>query len=845
MASVYPRFVGPVKRIDLHCHSNASNEASEAMLSAIKCPESFSTSQQVYNQAVRRGMDFVTITDHDAIDGVLEIADRPNVLVGEEVSCFFPEDQCKIHLLVYGITPAEHGQLQARAKDIYSLARYVAQEQITHVVAHPLYRNNDRLQRWHVERLLLMFKGFECLNGAHSGGHRDAFEQCLENLTPDTIVRLAERNRMSPLWPEPHIKSCTGGSDDHGLLNIGRTWTEFPNHVRTPREILDCLRNAQCRPAGSAGESIKLAHQFYSVAVRYFSREMLAGDQTPSLPTMLMQTFVGEGPALTKKQLLKLAIRHKIKGIGKALLKPWKSKEAAPGASRILNKSFLKSAKERITEHPELVSALERGEVPLAEHAAMFSFVSKVNSDVTAAILQEIQDSVKTGRLTGIFDGIAAVMAQQFVSLPYYFAFHHQQKERPLLRELTGLADLRGPADVRVGLFTDTLDEVNGVSRFIRDMSSRAESNGCRFTVHTCSSDVRFELPNRRNFKPVASYELPYYPELPLNLPPVLEILEWAERQQFDAIEVSTPGPMGLMGILVAKMLRIPVLGTYHTDFPAYVANYTGDDRLADVTIAYMKWFYGQMSRVFTRSKEYSSSLLSLGIAPEKIAFALPGIDTETFNPRFRAPEIWAQYEVEKPFRIIYVGRVSNEKNLPLLEEAFKRLVQTRRDVALVVVGDGPYRETMERNLRSYPAHFLGFRHNEELSRLYASADLCVFPSRTDTLGQVVMEAQASGLPVLVSDEGGPKEMMDHKVTGMVLSSTDANAWTMAMAELLDSEAMRAQMSRNAVTRIHRFSLERTFETFWNEHAACVLPQAAAPAADASFANQDVTCPSR
>src|SRR3954463_14466107 len=98
------------RRIDLHCHSEASNKATEAALNAISCPECYSHPDEVYAQAKRRGMDFVTITDHDTIDGALRIAMRADVLVGEELTCWFPEDDCKMHVLVYGITPDDHAE---------------------------------------------------------------------------------------------------------------------------------------------------------------------------------------------------------------------------------------------------------------------------------------------------------------------------------------------------------------------------------------------------------------------------------------------------------------------------------------------------------------------------------------------------------------------------------------------------------------------------------------------------------------------------------------------------------------------------------------------------------------
>src|ERR1700733_1335034 len=110
------------KRIDLHCHSDASNKTGEALLNALHCPESYSKPQEVYAQAQLRGMDFVTLTDHDSIQGVLRIADKPNVLVGEELTCWFPEDNCKMHVLIYGISPLQHEALQLCAKNIYQVA---------------------------------------------------------------------------------------------------------------------------------------------------------------------------------------------------------------------------------------------------------------------------------------------------------------------------------------------------------------------------------------------------------------------------------------------------------------------------------------------------------------------------------------------------------------------------------------------------------------------------------------------------------------------------------------------------------------------------------------------------
>ena len=131
-----------------------------------------------------------------------------------------------------------------------------------------------------------------------------------------------------------------------------------------------------------------------------------------------------------------------------------------------------------------------------------------------------------------------------------------------------------------------------------------------------------------------------------------------------------------------AIQLRVPLLGTYHTDFPAYVDNLTGDHRIVLGATEYMKWLYGQMAGVFARSRAYHFNLQRIGVADGRLRDILPGIDTDKFNPRHRDVNLWAERGVTEPHRLLYVGRVSVEKNLPLLVEAFKRLCQVRRDAA-------------------------------------------------------------------------------------------------------------------------------------------------------------------
>lgn len=144
-------------------------------------------------------------------------------------------------------------------------------------------------------------------------------------------------------------------------------------------------------------------------------------------------------------------------------------------------------------------------------------------------------------------------------------------------------------------------------------------------------------------------------------------------------------------------------------------------------------------------------------------------VDSDVYSPDMRNPSFWKSRGLGLGSTVLlYVGRISREKGLEMLVEAFRKLVDSGVAVALAVIGDGPYRADMEKSLCNYPALFTGYLEGENLQRGYASADLFVFPSATDTFGNVVLEAQASGLPVIVSDEGGPRELMIDGETGIV-----------------------------------------------------------------------------
>ncbi len=382
---------------------------------------------------------------------------------------------------------------------------------------------------------------------------------------------------------------------------------------------------------------------------------------------------------------------------------------------------------------------------------------------------------------------------------------------------------------MRVCLFTDTLGDVNGVCRFIQNVAEQARLTGRELHVLT---STRFRVPlheNLHNLPPLAATRMPRYENLELALPPARRLLRLARSLRPDVIHVSTPGPVGLLGLLAARRARIPVLGVYHTDFPGYLSHLFDEPAIPWAAAWYMKRFYSRFRAIFTRSDDYVESLVRMGIPRDRLVRLRPGIDIGAFHPRFREESVWRAISAPPPpgaapvVRVLYVGRVSVEKNLPLLVTVWKaarpRLGAAGVNPELIVVGDGPYRAAMQRALRDDDARFLGFRHGEELSRLYASSDLFVFPSTTDTLGQVVMESQASGLPVIVSDQGGPKEVVADGLTGFVLPALDTEAWVDRLVLLARDADRRSRMGAAAHAAMQAYSIRASFEHFWEVHA--------------------------
>ena len=834
-----PSEFASLTRMDLHCHSRASDGPAIAALGLIGCPECYSEPEQVYDQARARGMDMVTITDHDTIAGALELHERgfEHFIIGQEVTVYFPEDRCKLHVLVWGLTPELHdemGRLGLR-QDVYDFAAWLFQHNLPHSFAHPLYVQNGKLTRWHVERASLLFKTFETLNGAHSGTMRSSIERFIKTLTPSKVHRMVNEHRLEPIWPRIWEKGRTGGSDDHGLMNVGRTWTTLPGRTTDPRAFLKRVMAGDSEPGGVGGHSALLAHQFTTVGAHFVGRK-LESKGSPITREVTRRLVGFAGVDVRKPTKAALAADLMRKKVGSKIAKG-KAKRSLPLVKAMAGEigpllDRHEAVRERLGADPARVGA------PVAEHEAMAAFIEDLISTATRALGSGTKGAFAGRDRAAAIEHVMSHLVVQSAQLPYLVSLFYQNKERVFLERFdweTSLED-GGPSamdrPMRVAQFTDTLGDINGVSRFIRNVAEQAHAQDRALHVFTSTNFEVPDLPNVHNFDPVLSGKMPKYEQLEAVLPPMLAMLRAVDEFRPDVIHVSTPGPVGIVGAIAARMLRVPVLGVYHTDFPAYIDHLFEDQAMTYACERVMRSFYKPFKAIFTRSDDYASSLRNLGIADDRIVRLQPGCDIQQFHPRFEDQSIWSKLDAEggiakartagSPVRAIYVGRVSVEKNLPMLAGAWKRVAKQLGErgvhAELVVVGDGPYRARMQQELKGLDVRFLGFRHGDELSTIYASSDLFIFPSLTDTLGQVVMEAQSSGLPVIVSDQGGPKEVVEDGLTGHVLPASDPNAWVETIGGLLADRGRLASMGRAAHDSMQGMSIRNSFEHFWQVH---------------------------
>lgn len=374
---------------------------------------------------------------------------------------------------------------------------------------------------------------------------------------------------------------------------------------------------------------------------------------------------------------------------------------------------------------------------------------------------------------------------------------------------------------MKIVLFTDTIGDLNGVSRFLQDMAECALAKGDQLLLISSTNKYCPPIGNIHNFKPRYSIPMPFYKELELAFPPAAKMEEFVKSINPDLIHISTPGPVGLTGRKIAKKLGIAMFGTYHTDFPAYIRDNTKLEVLKRLTDKWMERFYTPFSHVFSRSDFYKQVMEDdIGIHGDKISIIRAGTNLERFSNSHLNGSVWEKFGVKQnSLKALYVGRISKEKNVDFLLDVwalFKEQNPTL-EVSLVMIGEGRYKERA-RKMKDSGVHYLGPIIGDDLSVIYASSDFFLFPSITDTLGQVVMESSASALPIVVSDIGGPKSLLNPRMQSGYSLRTKKEQWVEHIKLLSEDVAHRKTLGSSAKEYMQSFPIENSYEDFIGVH---------------------------
>jgi glycosyltransferase involved in cell wall biosynthesis/predicted metal-dependent phosphoesterase TrpH len=720
-----------MSRCDLHVHSIHSTDSGNYALRRASLGESYTQPERVYRACKARGMTWVTITDHNTLEGALRIAELPDTFLSVEVTTRFPEDDVPLHVLVWNLTEEDHRDLQPLRPSVYELAAFLRERDLAHALAHPLYRMGPPITVGHVERMMLLFGTWEGRNGARSRESNDLACRLAAAVKPDYLAKLAERHGLAPA--HAGRIALTAGSDDHSALDIATTWTEAEGP--SVPEFLEEVMRAEGSVAGAHGSTLKLAH---------------------AVAALLLHAYRDSGAELPD------TIRVQVEAL------------------------FDRDAPDAVMRHREI-------------------------ADLTSRLVHLFGGRARSGgmdfaALSGTGKRLGALAFAAALQVPYLASARHHSDSRADLASIEkGFFGISRPRRApRALVFTDTFAETNGVAGTMRRLASAADTGAFSGAVVVASHEP--SPPGVVSLPPDWTIPLPTYDSLDLRFPLPTDVLDRIETEQPDVIHVATPGPVGFCGLAVGKLLGIPVVGSYHTELGPYALHLTRDLLVAQALDLYVDWFYKQCATVLAPTTHVAAALEARGLP--NVGIWGRGVDCTLFDPTRRDEGLRSRLLEDGEILLLSVGRLSEEKRLSVLLDAYARVSRVRPGLRLAIVGDGPARAELQRTAPRGTV-FVGEAHGEALACYYACADVFCFPSTTDTFGQVLLEAGASGLPVVAAAAGGGLELVNDGRTGLLVAPDDAGAFAAALFELIEDPARRAAFGAAG----RAAALERTWDS--------------------------------
>ncbi len=350
---------------------------------------------------------------------------------------------------------------------------------------------------------------------------------------------------------------------------------------------------------------------------------------------------------------------------------------------------------------------------------------------------------------------------------------------------------------MKLALFSDTFyPQVNGVARTLKRLTDYMEKNNVEFKVIMPSFE---EVPEMEcdHYYAMKSLPLFLYPECRLAIPQLRAMNNELYKFKPDLLHVATPFNIGLFGMRYGKKENIPMVASYHTHFDRYLSYYHLEF-LSTLLWRYLQWFHRPFEKIFVPSQETRQILYNKSFTNVEIWSR--GVDCDMFTPRNHDSRVREIYKISEKYIFLYVGRLAPEKDLEILYEMMNKLpLALNENVHWLIVGDGPSRHIVDQWGKEHSnVTCAGYLSGEELAGVYSEADLFVFPSSTETFGNVVLEAAACGLPAIVSNTGGVTEIVQDGITGRICEAGSAGSFIQNAVSLLEDPMLLQSMKLKA-----------------------------------------------
>jgi predicted metal-dependent phosphoesterase TrpH len=597
-------------RADLHVHSRYSDTSGNAGIRALRSAESFTDPVELYHAQRARGMDFVTITDHNTLGGSLAIAHLPGTFLSAELDTWFPEDGVRVHVVALGIDEQTFAAADAARANVYDLVGVLREAEVTHYLAHPLFDMSGQLTPETVERMLLLFNLLEGRNGARTARCNGLLRAVAANLTREQLEAMAERQGIEPHGEAPWRKALTGGSDDHSGLFSASAHT-VAGGDGTAEGFLRAVAAGDCEHAGADGDARLLAHSIYAASF-WKIREILRLDEQLDQRRALSLLRKGFGRIGRDVPVLEKTLR----GV----------RSMAPGLYRDGDRrgpsweTLLQTEIGNLLDAPDGINTVDAKEL----NRRLFVVAQRLADEVMGMHLMALLDQSSRQTLKQRLQSLYAVGIVAFLEIPYYFAWSFQTRDRELQEQLRAyfLGERRHTRREKVAVLCAAApaEVVRGDRRDAPDGSGRRHD--IDVALITCSADGETPADHVVDFHALAWRPSRNGSGPDLVVPPLVEIVDYLEEQEFTAVHTDSAAGQGLVALAAARLLHLPLTGA--VDPEGLTAPHGPGDLAGRLRRRYRAWFYGRLDEAFVPTRTAARTLVAAGVDPSRVTVMPP-----------------------------------------------------------------------------------------------------------------------------------------------------------------------------------------------------------------------------